>query len=217
MSHTALLHIRKRIRRAFAGLLLISWMGLGISACVGGERGLPAQNGIINFGQVNEHLYRGAQPDAAALENLKKLGVKTVINLRMSNDIWKDEEAQARCNGILCTNVPLRGMGRPTDEQINLVLSLINNSAGPVFIHCQHGCDRTGTIVACYRIKHDNWSVEQALAEAKRYGMSRFELGMKRYVTSFSKRNQTELASAKARPETGERRAEVAAPSVATR
>src|SRR2546429_415762 len=104
-------------------------------------RGLPAQEGIKNFGKVSEVLYRGAQPDTAGIENLQKIGVKTIINLRLANDIWKPEESVARAHGILYTNLPLQGFGRPTDEQIKLAMSLIESSPGPVFIHCQFGCD----------------------------------------------------------------------------
>ena len=150
-------------------------------------RGVPASEGIVNFGKVGDALYRGAQPDDSGLESLKRLGVKTIINLRMQDDCWKDESAKALAHGILYTNVPFRGMGRPTDDQIKAVLELIDSSPGPVFIHCQHGCDRTGTIVACYRMKHDQWTVEKAMAEANRYGLSIFERGMKRFIQDFSK------------------------------
>jgi len=150
-------------------------------------RGVPASEGIVNFGKVSEVLYRGAQPDAAALGSLHRMGIKTIINLRMTDDVWKEEESKAIAHGILYTNVPFRGIGRPTDDQVKTVLSLIDSLPGPVFIHCQHGCDRTGTIVACYRIKHDQWALEKALAEANHHGLSMFERGMKRFILDFAK------------------------------
>src|SRR4051812_16561999 len=150
-------------------------------------RGLPASEGILNFAKVNEVLYRGAQPDEAGIEHLSRLGVKTIINLRMADDSWKEEEAKAVSHGILYTNVPFHGMGRPTDEQVKQVLGLIETLPSPVFIHCRHGCDRTGTIVACYRIKHDQWTLTKALTEANHYGLSVFERGMKRFILDFGK------------------------------
>ena len=149
-------------------------------------RGLPAQEGILNFGKVSDTVFRGAQPDAAGIASLKRLGVKTIVNLRMADDVWKGEETESRTHGIIYTNLPLRGVGRPTDEQVQAVLKVIETLPGPVFIHCQHGCDRTGTIVACYRIKHDQWQGEKALSEAVHYGMSWLERGMKRYVADFA-------------------------------
>jgi len=155
-------------------------------------RGLPTQQGILNFGKVSDTIYRGAQPDEAAIASLQRLGVKTIVNLRMPDDVWKGEETEARAHGILYTNLPLRGDGRPTDEQVHTVLKVIETLPGPVFIHCRHGCDRTGTIVACYRIKHDQWNGEKALTEAVHYGMSWLERGMKKYVADFA-RASTEL------------------------
>jgi len=160
-------------------------------------RGVPASEGILNFGKVSDTLYRGAQPDVAGLDSLQRLGVKTIINLRMETDCWKEESANALSHGILYTNVPLRGMGRPSDEQVKTVLGLIDSLPGPVFIHCQHGCDRTGTIVACYRMKHDQWTLEKALAEANHYGLSIFERGMKKFIQNSSKLTATPQKVAK--------------------
>jgi protein tyrosine/serine phosphatase len=151
------------------------------------QRGLPAQFGITNFGQIGDKLFRGAQPDAPGITNLAKLGVKLIVNLRMTNDVWKPEETLARAQGILYTNIPLRGLGRPTPEQIQQILGAIEAAGGPAFVHCQFGCDRTGTVIACYRIQHDKWTSDTALQEAVRYGMSRFERGMKHFVADFGK------------------------------
>ncbi len=171
-----------------AGLCLAIISGFFISSSViAHARGLPASDGILNFGKVNETLFRGAQPDDGALESLHRLGVKTIINLRMADDIWKEEAAKAASHGILYTNIPFHGMGRPTDDQVKTVLGLIETLPGPVFIHCRHGCDRTGTIVACYRMKHDQWTLEKALSEANHYGLSIFERGMKKFVSDFAK------------------------------
>ena len=155
--------------------------------CFASQRGLPPQEGILNFGKINDSLYRGAQPDAAGIQNLKHLGIKTIINLRMSGDVWKSEEAEASASGILYTNLPMKGLGRPTGEQVARALSLINTLPSPVFIHCEHGCDRTGTIIACYRMKHDQWSSRSSLQEARQYGLSGWERGMKKCVLDFGK------------------------------
>lgn len=168
------------------------WLTLFTTALFCGQenaqaRGLPAQEGILNFGKVSDHLYRGAQPDSAGIQNLKRLGVKLIVNLRMPGDCWKDEAAAAAANGILYTNFPMSGSARPTDNQVRQILALFQTFPGAIFVHCQHGCDRTGTIVACYRIAHDHWSGDLALREAKRFGISLFEVRLKRYVADFAR------------------------------
>jgi tyrosine-protein phosphatase SIW14 len=65
------------------------------------------------------------------------------------------------------------------------VLALIETAPAPVFIHCKHGCDRTGTIIACHRLRHDRWTATAALREAKAYGMSAWVFGMKRFIKDF--------------------------------
>jgi protein tyrosine/serine phosphatase len=169
-------------------LSLLSLAGLVVVLlCFAGDRGLPAQNGILNFGQVNDHLYRGAEPDTAAVQNLAHLGVKTIIDLRIGKEVRAQEAAEAAAAGIFYTNIPFKGLGRPTDAQIAGALSNIEASAGPVFVHCEHGCDRTGTVIACYRIRHDQLSGEAAQTEADHYGMSKLERGMRSFIADFAK------------------------------
>jgi tyrosine-protein phosphatase SIW14 len=164
--------------------LAVLFAGVVLAA---GQRGVPPQEGIGNFGKIDDRVYRGAQPDEEGIRNLKRLGIKTIINLRMTNDVWKVEPAAARANGILYTNVPMFGLGRPKDDRVRQVLAILESAAAPVFIHCEHGCDRTGTVIACYRIKHDGWSSQAALQEAAQYGLSKLERGMKNYVIEFEK------------------------------
>jgi hypothetical protein len=99
-----------------------------ISACTTEPRGLPPTEGIANFDRVNEHLYRGAQPGSFGMTTLRRHGVKTIVNLRMTNDVWADEATEARHYGVAYTNVPMIGIARPTDEQVMKVLSIIETS-----------------------------------------------------------------------------------------
>jgi len=172
------------------------WICYVLAAMVGGhlvyhhlteDRGLPATNGIRNFGRIDDHLYRGAQPDAEGVARLKELGVAMIINLRAAKKGPDAESAEAQSHSILYTNIPLQGMGRPSLDDMTRIISLIEKSPGPVFVHCEHGCDRTGTVVACYRIKHDGWNAETALTEADHYGMSGLERGMRAFVAGFAR------------------------------
>lgn len=123
----------------------------------------------MNFEHTSASVYRGAQPTQASLENLAKLGVKTVINLR--DDPLPGEEDTAEALGLCYVPMPMSGIAAPTGERMEQILSVIDASPKPVFIHCQYGCDRTGTVIACWRIRH-GWTNEDALREAKAYGLS---------------------------------------------
>ena len=144
---------------------------------------LPALQGVENFHQVDEHVYRGAQPSNAGFAGLAKLGIKTVIDLRGE----KSEESEVQQAGMHYVRLAWSGYHAPADAQIAAVLSLLNNSsAWPVFVHCKSGADRTGTAIACYRISHDHWTNQQALAEAKSFGMSPMEIGMHHFILRFA-------------------------------
>jgi uncharacterized protein (TIGR01244 family) len=142
--------------------------------------------GVPNFHQVDEHLYRGAQPKPAGFQSLAQLGVKTVIDLRGGQGHLKSETALVEAAGMRYISVPMAGLSAPSNEQIAKVLTAINDSeAWPVFVHCRHGEDRTGTIIACYRISHDGWPADKALKEAREHGMSRVQHGMREYILHF--------------------------------
>ncbi len=145
----------------------------------GGEVSAP---GIPNFHQVNDHVYRGAQPRHEGWNSLAKLGVKTVIDLRESSE---QERREVEAAGMRYVGMPLSGIAAPPPDKIARLLALLTDSPDPVFVHCRRGADRTGTLIACYRIQHDGWKNERALAEAKAYGMAGFEITMQRFVLGF--------------------------------
>ena len=169
---------------------LFCFASVGISQTETKYKELP------NFHQVNEQLYRGAQPKRGGIQRLAQLGIKTVVNLRGDDERSQTEEQETRAAGLHYFNVPFERLGRPTDEQVERVLSIINAPENqPVFVHCQRGADRTGAIIAVYRIEHHGWTSEQAKAEAKRYGMRPWQLGMKDYIRDYYRRKTQRTAT----------------------
>ena len=162
----------------------------------------PNPTGVPNFHQVNDHIYRGGQPSDEGLQALAKLGVKTILDLRREDEHSTKAEAQAvEAAGMRYVNVPMVGVVAPSDEQISKVLNLLDsNTEGPVFVHCRRGADRTGTVIACYRIAHDHWENQKALEEAKSDGMSFLQIGMKRYVRGFRPTSESAHATPDLRP-----------------
>jgi protein tyrosine/serine phosphatase len=141
---------------------------------------------IGNFHQVDERIYRGAQPAAPDFRSLARMGVKTILDLREGEEHARAEQELARAAGLQYVNVPMSGLGPPTAAQTSRALAVLQDAAsGPVFVHCLRGADRTGTVIACYRIAHDQWPNQKALDEALTFGMSWTERGMRNYVLHY--------------------------------
>src|SRR5690349_5097352 len=141
--------------------------------------------GIPNFHQVNEHIYRGGQPTDEGWTSLANLGVKTVIDLRREDEHSGGAEKQAvEAAGMRYVNVPMNGIVAPEEEDVAKVLAVLDSNQ-PVFVHCKEGKDRTGTVIAVYRMGHDGWQNRAALKEAESYGMHWFEVGMKQYIKNY--------------------------------
>ncbi len=143
--------------------------------------------GIPNFHQVNDQIYRGAQPFGSGWENLSKLGIRTVIDLRREgedNHSIEVERKAVEAAGMHYLNVPMEGIVAPSNADVGKVLAVFE-SGQKVFVHCKQGKDRTGTVVACYRVAHDHWENRKALHEAKSLGMHWIDMGMKWYIQRF--------------------------------
>jgi protein tyrosine/serine phosphatase len=143
---------------------------------------------IENFGKINENYYRGSQPNQEEFAQLKRLGIKTVIDLR--EDYKKAEESWVRDLGMNYIRIPLKTRVAATDEQTNYFLTLVNDSANlPVYVHCKGGRHRTGAMTAVYRITHDGWTADQAWQEMKDYDFENGWLGgptaQRKFVFSF--------------------------------
>jgi tyrosine-protein phosphatase SIW14 len=144
---------------------------------------------LPGFHQVSARLYRGAQPRDGGISKLHELGINTVINLRGASDRTRAEEMEVRALGLNYFNVGLPNWGRPQEARVSQIMQLISApESGRVFIHCRDGVDRTGMIVALYRMTHDGWSSDKALAEAERSGMRRTQWWMRDYAEDYGER-----------------------------
>ena len=83
-------------------------------------------------------------------------------------------------------NVPMTRLTPPTEAEIAKILALLEDATtGPVFVHCLRGADRTGAVIAAYRIDHDRWDNSRALEEAMSFGMSFFQLPRQNFIRKF--------------------------------
>jgi protein-tyrosine phosphatase len=142
--------------------------------------------GINNFYQVDEHVYRGAQPASEGFKYLAKIGVKTVLDLRENGERSIGEARLVTSLSMQYVNVPMTALTPPTEAEITKILALLEDAtAGPVFVHCMRGADRTGAVIAAYRIDHDHWENSRALKEAMSFGMSFFQWPRQNFILKF--------------------------------
>jgi protein tyrosine/serine phosphatase len=180
---------------AFSSLLAV----LFVQVLVTHGQSITPTAGIENFGKVNDNYYRGSQPVVNQFAELKKLGIKTVIDLR--EDSLKDSGNMARAAGLQYINIPLTTKRPSTSEQTEYFLRLVNDQTNwPVFVHCKGGRHRTGEMTAIYRITRDGWNAEQAYDEMKKYDFEDsffYPRSLKRYVFSYYERFAAQKASSR--------------------
>lgn len=144
---------------------------------------------LPNFHQISENFFRGGQPTEEGIKLLAELGIKTIISFRDTQEKVLREKKFAEENGLNFINLRLKNWFASKDEEINKILEIITNPENfPVFVHCKRGADRTGTVVAAYRMKFENWTAEEANREAKKFGLGWWQVWMKDHINSYYKR-----------------------------
>lgn len=117
---------------------------------------------LSNFYKINDSLYRSKQPDNNGFKLIDSLKIRSVLSLRSKH---KDDKLIGNID-LKLFNVEMNPENFSDKEIIN-ALKIIKNSPKPLLIHCMHGSDRTGIVVALYRIIYNGWTKEQALDELK--------------------------------------------------
>lgn len=136
-----------------------------------------ADTTIRNFDIVTPWFYRGGQLGKEGIHALSELGVKTVVCLRWSPKVVAAERAAVEQMGMKFVSIPLNYWKTPTTKIIDEFFDLIHDPSNrPVFLHCLHGADRTGLMVAMYRITHENWTFKQAYKDMVDHGFHRFRI-----------------------------------------
>lgn len=158
---------------------------LGIAMCAGEEPqkkgGSPLSQpahafgqkrnikGISNFGEVTPTLFRGAQPSQEGLEALAKMGIEIVVDARGNR---ADEGKQVGRLGMQYVAIPWH-CPFPYDDVFVRFLKLVQeNPTKKIFVHCRLGDDRTGMMIAAYRVAAQGWTADEAMREMQQFGFS---------------------------------------------
>jgi protein tyrosine phosphatase (PTP) superfamily phosphohydrolase (DUF442 family) len=128
--------------------------------------------GLPNLHRVSDGYYRGAQPSEDGMQELARMKVKTVVNLRAVNSD-RDEIGDA---GLVYEHISFKAWHAEDEDVVRFLRIVTDKSKQPVFVHCQHGADRTGMMTAIYRMAVEGWSKDEAIAEMTQGGFGFHEM-----------------------------------------
>ncbi len=147
---------------------------------------------VPNLFKVRAGVFRGGRPTVAGYAKLKALGVKTVINLEIADiveakqaDIDSDR-ANAIAAGMRWVHIPMpaysTGLAARFDAKVNKALSLLkDHGTEGIYLHCKHGRDRTGLVMALDRVENEGWAAQRAYDEMLARGFRTYFVGLKEY------------------------------------
>jgi protein tyrosine/serine phosphatase len=140
--------------------------------------------GLANVGRVAPGVYRGAQPGRGGYATLKAMGIRTVIDLRTTENERKEVEGA----GMRAIALPIEMSRDGLKAKVDRVVSLMADPANqPVFVHCRHGQDRTGIVVAAYRMKEQGWILADAEAEMQSFGFNDVWVNFKKFIRRYGR------------------------------
>jgi protein tyrosine/serine phosphatase len=160
-----------------------------LAAAVSAEARRPARRlldarGVAYAAEVAPGLYRGGQPSAEGIAWLKSMGVKTVLNLRHYHG--DSEKAAVESVGLRYERIALTSRDEPTPEQVARFLAIVRDPAlRPLYVHCEHGVDRTGAMMAVYRMEDEGWSNADAYAEMESFGAHLIFRDLRNFVKAY--------------------------------
>lgn len=117
-----------------------------------------------NFDQVADGVYRSNQPDMRRLRNMKKRGIKTILNLRGEgkNAHYLFEKENCEKLGLTLVSRAFNARSAPGREQLLELIELFPTLERPFLLHCKSGADRAGFMSVLYLLTQENASLEEA-------------------------------------------------------
>jgi tyrosine-protein phosphatase SIW14 len=139
--------------------------------------------GLKNVGRIDADVYRGAQPAQEGYATLKEMGIRTVINLRTS----ESERSKVEATGMRSVEIPLSMLSNGDKDKVDKVVAVMADPSNrPVFVHCRLGEDRTGIVVAAYRMKIQGWPLSLAEAEMDSFGFNNVWINLRKFLHRYA-------------------------------
>lgn len=154
---------------------------------------LKAQEPLPNFKEVSPGLYRGGHPNTAGIAELKRRGVRTIVDLEVADlieatpGVISQELRDAKAAGITVVRFPMSAfepaLSSRFDTQMSAAMAELRRASptNAVYVHCKHGQDRTGLVVGLHRVENEKVDAKVAYAEMTKLGFHTFFLGLREY------------------------------------
>lgn len=140
----------------------------------GGPAKVTDVSGVKNLSR-DGRVYVAGTPTAEGLDQLKQRGVKTVIDLRMPQEVKPEEVQAAKDRGMTYVSIPMQS-DKLTDEQMNTFMDAMRQTGDePVLVHCA-GASRAGAMYGLYLGKSGQCPAEEAVRRAKAAGLKNEKL-----------------------------------------
>jgi hypothetical protein len=147
-------------------------------------RRLTDARGVAYAAEVAPGIYRGGQPTAEGIAWLKSIGVRTVLNLRHYHGA--SEKQMVESVGLHYERIAMTSLDEPKPEQVARFLALVRDPAlRPIYVHCEHGVDRTGAMMAVYRMEDEGWSNADAYTEMESFGAHLIFRDLRNFVKTY--------------------------------
>lgn len=136
------------------------------------DSALINDSSIKNIRQTDEYIFSSGQPSIVELQLLKQAGIKHIINLRPHDELMWDEQAAVESLGMQYHNLAIGDAGDINVANAKKLAALLAQVDGEaVLLHCASG-NRVGALVAVISAKLQGNSVDEAMAEGQRWGLS---------------------------------------------
>ena len=122
--------------------------------------------GVGSFYKITDYLYRSEQPTEEGMKNLGKMGIKTIINLR----VFHSDLDKIKKTGLLIEEVSVKPWHIEDEDVIRVLRIIKKREKGPFLMHCWRGADRLGVMVAMFRIVEQGWTKDEAIEEMVKGG-----------------------------------------------
>lgn len=121
---------------------------------------------LPNFHKVTDTLYRSGQPTQAGMKQLKEFGITTIVNLRS----FSSDRDEIGTTGLAYEHIYMKAWHPEEKEAIRFLQIVTDPKRTPILVHCHYGSDRTGTMIALYRMAVQCWTSEDAIREMSEGG-----------------------------------------------